>query len=76
MTKAVAPFAAFGIEDMNAGHIFPQRNVRSIRPGQGLAPKHLPEVLGRTAARDIARGTPLSREMVAGPGETNLPDNG
>ena len=34
-------------------------NVRTIRPGHGLAPKHLPVVLGRRAARSIARGTPL-----------------
>ena len=35
-------------------------NVRSIRPGHGLAPKFLPMVLGRRACRDINRGTPLS----------------
>ena len=34
-------------------------NVRSIRPGHGLHTRHLPEVLGRRAACDIERGTPL-----------------
>lgn len=34
-------------------------NVRSIRPGFGLAPKHLPAVLGRLASRDLVKGEPL-----------------
>ena len=51
----------FVVEDVKAGEIFTDRNVRSIRPGYGLAPKHLPDVLGRTAARDLKRGTPLGR---------------
>jgi pseudaminic acid synthase len=54
----------FVVQDMKAGEVFSKKNVRSIRPGQGLAPKHLPEVLGRRAARDIARGTPLTLDMV------------
>ena len=39
-------------------------NVRSIRPGHGLAPKHLPEVLGRSAARDLKRGEPLDWNLL------------
>jgi N-acetylneuraminate synthase len=54
----------FVVEDMKAGDVFTEKNVRSIRPGHGLAPRHLTEVLGRRAARDTARGTPLSRDMV------------
>lgn len=54
----------FVVEDMRKGETFSQRNVRSIRPGHGLAPKHLGEVLGRRAARDIERGTPMSWDMV------------
>jgi sialic acid synthase SpsE len=38
--------------------------VRSIRPGDGLAPKYLPEVLGKIAVTDIARGTPLCLSMI------------
>jgi len=56
----------FVVEDMKAGDVFTEKNVRSIRPGQGLAPKHLSEVLGRRAARDIARGTPLSWSVIEG----------
>ena len=54
----------FVVADVKAGEVFTHKNVRSIRPGHGLAPKHLQEVLGRKAARDIARGTPLSQDML------------
>jgi len=55
----------FVIRDMKAGEVFSSKNVRSIRPGQGLSPKYLTEVLGRRATKDVARGTPLSRDMVS-----------
>jgi pseudaminic acid synthase len=55
----------FVVEDMKAGDVFTSKNVRSIRPGCGLAPKHLSEVLGQKAARDITRGTPLTLDVVA-----------
>ena len=48
-----------------AGEALTRANVRSIRPGNGLAPVHLEAVLGKRAARDIARGEPLAWEMVA-----------
>lgn len=41
-------------------------NVRSIRPGNGMRPKHLPEILGRLAARDLAFGEPLVASMIQG----------
>ena len=47
------------VRDVGAGEELTKENVRSIRPGYGLAPKHLPEVLGRHAARDLKRGEPL-----------------
>jgi sialic acid synthase SpsE len=49
---------------MKAGELFTEQNVRSIRPGHGLHTRHLGEVLGRPAARDIPRGTPLSWESI------------
>lgn len=55
----------FVVEDVRSGELLTAQNVRSIRPGNGLAPKHLPDVLGRPAARDIKRGTPLSWDLVA-----------
>ena len=54
----------FAVRDVRAGESFTAGNVRSIRPGHGLAPKHLREVLSRTAARDIERGTPLAWELI------------
>ena len=56
----------FVVKDVKAGEAFTKENVRSIRPGNGLPPKCLSEVLGRHAARDVARGTPLNWELVAG----------
>jgi pseudaminic acid synthase len=50
--------------DVEAGEPLGAENVRSIRPGFGLAPAHLPEVLGRPAARRLARGEPLAWDMV------------
>jgi N-acetylneuraminate synthase len=54
----------FVVEDLEAGEIFTENNVRSIRPGKGLHPRHLEDVLGRKASRDIERGTPLNWAMV------------
>ncbi|MFL6734557.1 MAG: pseudaminic acid synthase [Sphingomicrobium sp.] len=47
------------VRDIAAGEELTSENVRSIRPGHGLPPKHMPEVLGRHAARDLQRGEPL-----------------
>lgn len=56
----------FVVKDIKAGEVFTTVNVRSIRPGQGLAPKYLDEILGRTAITDIERGTPLTWDVVLG----------
>lgn len=55
----------FVVKDMKAGAVFTEENVRSIRPGHGLHPRCLKEVLGRRASRDIERGTPLSWELIS-----------
>lgn len=49
----------FIVEDVRAGERLTTSNVRCIRPGHGLAPRYLDQVLGRTAGRDLVRGTPL-----------------
>jgi N-acetylneuraminate synthase len=49
---------------VKTGEALTAANVRSVRPGYGLAPKHLPEVLGRKAARDLKFGEPLDWSMV------------
>jgi N-acetylneuraminate synthase len=52
------------VKDMRVGEIFTTENVRSIRPGFGLAPKHLDAVLGKKATQSIRRGEPLSSAFV------------
>lgn len=54
----------FVVQDVKQGDKFTMENVRSIRPGDGLHTRHLAEVLGKTAIRDVARGTPLTWELV------------
>lgn len=55
----------FAVENIKEGELFTKRNVRSIRPADGLHPRHLGEILGKRAACDIERGTPLSWSLVA-----------
>jgi N-acetylneuraminate synthase len=50
--------------DVKAGEALTAANVRSIRPGNGMAPARLPDVLGRKAARDLKRGEPLDDGML------------
>ena len=50
----------YAVADIAAGEVLTHENVRSIRPAAGLAPKHLPEILGRRAKVGIARGTPMA----------------
>jgi N-acetylneuraminate synthase len=52
------------VQDLEAGDVLTRDNVRSIRPGLGIAPKFMDRVLGRKAALDIRRGTPLAWELV------------
>lgn len=54
----------FVVEEVRAGELLSEENVRSIRPAHGLPPRELPRVLGRRATRDLTRGTPLRWEHV------------
>ncbi|MHC5063812.1 MAG: pseudaminic acid synthase [Planctomycetota bacterium] len=47
------------VTDLRAGDRLQEDHLRSIRPGLGLAPKHLPELLGKILSRDVTRGTPV-----------------
>jgi N-acetylneuraminate synthase len=55
----------FVVEDVKRGGVFTHENVRSIRPADGLHPRHLEEVLGQHAGCDIERGTPLNWDLIA-----------
>lgn len=54
----------FVVKDVKKGEAFTEENVRSIRPGYGLPPKYLPDILKRRAAQDIGRGTPLAWSLL------------
>ncbi len=54
----------FVVKDIKAGAVLTEDNVRSIRPGYGLAPKYTSDVLGKKAKLNISRGTPLSWELI------------
>ncbi|MGD0507160.1 MAG: pseudaminic acid synthase [Terriglobales bacterium] len=54
----------FVVEDIKKGELFTKQNVRSIRPADGLHPRHLNEILGKRAASAVERGTPLSWALV------------
>jgi pseudaminic acid synthase len=51
-------------EDINAGEIFTEKNLRSVRPGFGLHPKYYNQLLGKKAAIDLEKGTPMQLEFV------------
>ena len=52
------------VADVARGEALTPANIRSIRPGHGLPPKHLTEVIGRPAARDLKRGEPLAWDKI------------
>ena len=52
------------IKDIHAGEIITKEHVRSIRPGYGLPPKMLDNVLGQKVPKDIMRGTPVTFEVL------------
>lgn len=64
MASLIFRRSLFVIKDMKRGEIFTDENVRSIRPGYGLAPKYLQVVLGKTASQDIKKGTPMNWKYI------------
>jgi N-acetylneuraminate synthase len=53
-------------EDLQAGDILTARNLRAVRPGLGLPPKHLDQLLGRRMAVAAQKGTPMSWDLLLG----------
>jgi len=54
----------FVAKDLAAGEEFTEQNIRSVRPAFGLHPKHLGEIVGKKAARDLKKGEPLAWDMM------------
>ena len=52
------------VEDMKAGDVFTEKNLRRIRPGMGLSPKYYDIILGKKVNRDIARGTSVQWDLI------------
>lgn len=54
----------FVSNNVKKGQKFTNDNIRSVRPGAGLHPKYLYKILGKIAKTDIAKGTPLSFDLI------------
>jgi len=54
----------FVVEDIPAGGVITEKNVRSIRPGDGMHPKFLKTVIGKSTTRSLKRGEPLEISMI------------
>ena len=52
------------VEDMKAGDVITEKNMRSIRPGLGLPPKYYDILLGKKVKCNVKRGTALSWDMI------------
>ncbi len=57
--------SVFAVRDIEAGEMFTKENLRVIRPGYGVKPKYLKELLGKRSSRAIGRGEPISDEILA-----------
>ena len=54
----------FVVEDVKKGEVFTNSNIKSIRPANGLSPKHITEVLGKASVENIRKGTPLNWDLI------------
>ena len=54
----------FVVDNIKKGEVLTPKNVKIIRPGNGMLPKYYNEVIGKVAKIDIERGTPLKEEMI------------
>lgn len=52
------------VEDMKAGDVLTASNLRAIRPGYGLPPKFIDQLMGKRVSRDVSRGTAASWELL------------
>lgn len=54
----------FVVRDIKKGDIITDDNIRSIRPGFGLHPKYLKDIIGKKVKKDLKRGTPLELDFI------------
>lgn len=53
------------VADMKEGDIITKENVRSIRPGFGMHPKHYNDILGKKVNQDLEKGTSFAKEYLS-----------
>ena len=56
----------FAVQDIKKGELLSEENIRVIRPGYGMKPKYLGDVLGKEVLCDVSRGMPILKKMVGG----------
>jgi len=56
----------FAVKDIAVGDVITQDNVRSIRPGYGVLPKHQKEIIGKKSPIEIHRGEPITEQVLKG----------
>lgn len=54
----------FIVKDIKKGEIFAKENIKSIRPGFGLATKYINDIVGKKARYDVERGTPVDWSLI------------
>lgn len=54
----------FACENIKAGEIITEQNIKSVRPGYGMHPKHLKSILGKTVYQDLKKGEPVTKELL------------
>lgn len=64
MESRVFRRSLFVVKDMEAGEVFTEDNIRSIRPGYGLHTRYYAEFLGKKITRDVRKGTPLTWDLM------------
>jgi pseudaminic acid synthase len=50
------------VKDIKKGEKFTNENIKAIRPGFGLHPKYLPQILGKKAVKDLKKGDRMKLE--------------
>jgi len=54
------------VKPLQKGSIITEESIRSVRPGFGLAPKYMENVIGKIVSRDIEPNTPVTEEAILG----------
>lgn len=56
--------SVFAVKDIEEGEIITSENIRSIRPGNGISPKYIKEIVGKKSPYRIQRGEPITEDVL------------